>query len=102
MLNKLVIIKNPCKSYATVSQTLTIIIADDHPMFRGALVAALSSHYASASFIEAGDMESLQRSLESGIDADLLLLDLHMPGVMGFSGLSFIRGQYPDLPVIEG
>lgn len=33
-------------------------------------------------------------------DAELLLLDLHMPGARGFSTLAYSRGQHPGLPII--
>ncbi len=38
--------------------------------------------------------------LERGGDVDLVLLDLTMPGVRGFSGLMYLRAQYPGVPVI--
>src|SRR4029078_10444700 len=33
-------------------------------------------------------------------EVDLVLLDLAMPGTRGFSGLMYLRGQYPGVPVI--
>ena len=38
--------------------------------------------------------------LERGGDVDLVLLDLAMPGVRGFSGLMYLRAQYPSVPVV--
>ena len=38
--------------------------------------------------------------LDSDGDVDLVLLDLSMPGVRGFSGLMYLRAQYPSVPVI--
>ncbi|WP_299772701.1 response regulator transcription factor [uncultured Pseudoteredinibacter sp.] len=76
------------------------IVADDHPLFRGALVQALRQHFADAEVIQAEDVDSLQKQVQTHSDADLLLLDLHMPGANGFSGLIFINGQYPQIPVM--
>ncbi|WP_299973329.1 response regulator transcription factor [uncultured Pseudoteredinibacter sp.] len=76
------------------------IVADDHPLFRGALVQALGQHFADAEVIQAEDIDSLQKQVQTHSDADLLLLDLHMPGANGFSGLIFINGQYPQIPVM--
>ncbi len=77
-----------------------LIVADDHPLFRAALRQALSQAIDNCDIYEAEDMESLQTVVAVHSDCDLLLLDLHMPGAHGFSGLIFINGQYPDIPVI--
>jgi len=81
-------------------QSPSFIVADDHPLFRGALCQALRLNYPDATIHEATDMASLQDVTEQHPDADLLLLDLHMPGAHGFSGLIFINGHYPELPVM--
>ncbi len=38
--------------------------------------------------------------LDQDADLDLVLLDLAMPGVRGFSGLMYLRAQYPSVPVV--
>lgn len=76
------------------------IVADDHPLFRSAMVQALANYFNDCEVIQAEDMQSLQHSVANNIDADLLLLDLDMPGSHGFSGLAFISGHYPQIPVI--
>ncbi|MFD1218341.1 response regulator transcription factor [Microbulbifer celer] len=76
------------------------IIADDHPLFRGALRQSIQHNYPSATIFEASDMQSLQQCVAEHPECDLLLLDLHMPGAHGFSGLIFLNGQYPQLPVM--
>jgi len=78
----------------------TIIIADDHPLFRGALKQAVSGIFKDLRVIEAGSLEETNAALQSEPDADLVLLDLKMPGVSGFSGLNFLRSQHPSVPVI--
>lgn len=77
----------------------TIIIADDHPLFRGALHQALVSLMPAAHVIEANGMDELSKTLGEERDVDLILLDLAMPGVQGFSGLMYLRAQYPGVPV---
>ena len=78
----------------------TIIIADDHPLFRAALQAALKQALDDPEIHEAGSIAALQNILESSPTPDLILLDLHMPGAYGLSGLIFLRGQYPEVPVV--
>jgi DNA-binding NarL/FixJ family response regulator len=81
-------------------QNTTIIIADDHPLFRGALRQAVASVMPQARVVEASGMDDLNASLAQERDVDLILLDLTMPGVQGFSGLMSLRAQYPELPVV--
>jgi len=77
-----------------------IVIADDHPLFRGALRQAVSHTLAGAEISEVGSLEALTKALAEDADADLVLLDLTMPGVQGFSGLLFLRADHPEIPVI--
>jgi len=78
-----------------------IVIADDHPLFRRALHEAVGSVVPEASVGEAGTFEELTALLErDGDETDLILLDLSMPGISGFSGLIYLRAQYPAIPVV--
>lgn len=79
---------------------MKFIIADDHPLFRDALSRAVSGLFPDAQLLEADSTADLQRLLEQVDDPDLLLLDLHMPGASGFSGLVHVRARFPSLPVI--
>jgi DNA-binding NarL/FixJ family response regulator len=76
------------------------VIADDHPLFRGALREALSGLFADAEIAEAGSFDEAVSAIDGGGDVDLVLLDLAMPGVRGFSGLMYLRAQYPSVPVV--
>lgn len=81
-------------------QTLTIIIADDHPLFRGALSQAVRGMADELVIIEAGDFEAARQAAAKTVDADVMLLDLAMPGVSGFSGLMSLRAEFSGLPII--
>ena len=83
-----------------VSDIAHILIADDHPLVLGALRQAVSGAIPGAFIHEAVDFESLAVALEQMPDMDLVLLDLSMPGVRGFSGLLFLRAERPSVPVI--
>lgn len=79
---------------------MRVLIADDHPLVRGALREALSGLLGDVDIAEAGSFEDIGAALANGNDADLVLLDLTMPGVQGFSGLLYLRAQHPMIPVI--
>ena len=80
--------------------TTQFVIADDHPLFRDALRQAVASVIPQAKIDEAGSFEDLTALLEKGAEPDLILLDLSMPGISGFSGLIYLRAQYPAIPVV--
>ncbi|HSH48356.1 MAG TPA: response regulator transcription factor [Halomonas sp.] len=75
------------------------IVADDHPLFRAALTQALRQVASQAEIVEADTMEATSAVVTRHPDADLILLDLHMPGAHGFSGLIQLRSQAPEIPV---
>ena len=78
-----------------------LVIADDHPLFRGALREAVAGLFERVDIAEAGTFNEVTDLLERGAsDIDLVLLDLAMPGARGFSGLMYLRAQYPSVPVI--
>ena len=82
------------------AQSYRLLIADDHPLFRGALREAVTGLFSQVDIAEAGTFEEVTDLAERGGDVDLILLDLSMPGVRGFSGLMYLRAQYPSLPVV--
>ena len=77
-----------------------IIIVDDHLLFRDALNNSLTHAFGDITTRQCGSLAELIELLKDDSDVDLLLLDLNMPGVQGFSGLLFLRAQYPSIPVL--
>ena len=76
-----------------------IIIADDHPIFRNAMIQTLMSKLPSMIFYEAASLKELDQILNANM-AELLILDLHMPGINGFEGLAYIAQKHTNLPII--
>ena len=75
-------------------------MADDHPLFRDALCQALAGVISDCVVKTVGDLTGLRAMLKDAVSADLVLLDLAMPDVSGFSGLISIRAEFPETPVI--
>lgn len=84
-----------------VSLAMTdILIADDHPLFREALKGAVKHAMPAAVVHEAQDVATTLALAETHAQAELLLLDLNMPGANGFSALVHLRASYPGLPIV--
>lgn len=77
---------------------VTLLIADDHPLYRDGLKGALKLKYSDIEIIETGDLNSTVQSLKDNT-VDLLLLDLHMPGNSDLFGFLHIQKQFADLPI---
>src|SRR5258708_11058875 len=84
----------------TADVSTLLVIAYDPPLARDALRQAVASVVTSARIDEAGSFDELTALLEQDSDVDLILLDLTMPGISGFSGLIYLRAQYPAIPVV--
>lgn len=82
------------------TREFSILIADDHPLFRAALKQVLGQIYPLARLSQAASVAELQEQVDAQKDMKLLLLDLHIPGAFGYSALSWLTGHYPATPVI--
>ncbi len=78
----------------------SILIADDHPLFRTALSGTLQRIYPQAVILEAADMPETCSMLEQHPELELVLLDLHMPGSYGFGGLVSLRNTFPTVATV--
>ncbi len=79
-----------------------IALVDDHPLFRDALAEVLLSGDGreNLQILEAGSIDELLERLDAGLELDLLMLDLEVPGLQGLLGLLSVRVSYPMIPII--
>lgn len=77
----------------------TIIISDDHPLFRQALRAAITPLFEGADITEVETLAATQEKFQQR-QVDLLFLDLRMSDSRGLAGLMIIKGSFPETPVI--
>ena len=86
--------------FGPLEMNYEFLIVDDHPLYRAALRGAVAAACPESQFFEADSVAGLFDTLEWHPRADLLLLDLNLPGACGFSALAHVRGSHPGLPVI--
>jgi len=89
----------PGIAVARMSSTTTLIVADDHPLFRAALREAVTHVLPETQIIEAGSVAAVEQAAQIHPNTDLILLDLYMPDARGFSALVQLRSQFPSIPI---
>jgi len=78
---------------------IQVIIADDHPVMRHGIKRILEEEADMQVVGEAANGQELLQRIEQS-SCDCVLLDIGMPGRDGLDALSYIRRNYPKLPVL--
>lgn len=76
------------------------LIADDHPLFREALKAALQPRFVDTHFVESDSLSSTLATIKEHPELAMILLDLNMPGCENFYGVIRVCEDYPNIPVV--
>ena len=79
--------------------TQSIIIADDHPLFRQALKATVMPIFPMANIMEYETLQDTLLALDTA-SVSILFLDLRMADSQGLSGLLLVKSSYPQIPVV--
>ncbi|MEG2046437.1 MAG: response regulator, partial [Comamonas sp.] len=69
----------------------TLLVADDHPLFRAAVMHVLRERLPHYAIVEAASAATVGAALQAHPEVELVLLDLAMPGARGFSTLLHVR-----------
>jgi DNA-binding NarL/FixJ family response regulator len=86
--------------HTAVPGTMKILVVDDHPLVLQALKGVLNQLDADVDIFDASTADGARELARSHADADLMLLDLGLPGADGFSLLEELRTAYPAVPVV--
>ncbi|WP_122602400.1 LuxR C-terminal-related transcriptional regulator [Pseudomonas atacamensis] len=80
--------------------TCRIIIADDHPLFREAMLRTVQRLLPEADICEAGDFDAVLELLSQDNEPDTLMLDLRFPGLTCITQLADLRQRLPRTTLI--
>ena len=83
----------------TKPSNMTIMLVDDHPVFRSGLALTARSLFQDADIIEAGDLNCILTN-SSDATLDLLLLDLMLPGFEPEKDFAQLRRTLPLTPIL--
>jgi DNA-binding NarL/FixJ family response regulator len=79
---------------------MKVLLIDDHPLFRDGLALLLKALVDPLDAVHAGSCEEAFALLPNHADAELVLIDLGLPGMSGLEGLQRLRETHPELPVV--
>ncbi|MCL1919294.1 MAG: response regulator transcription factor [Peptococcaceae bacterium] len=78
---------------------INVVIADDHPIYRDGIRAALSGNDKFSIVAEVGDGQGAINTVRQ-VKMDMLLLDINMPGVKGVDACRIIRREFPEIKIV--
>ena len=76
-----------------------LLVVDDHALFRRGLVALLSQDQRFNVADQAGDVGEALRCVARAAP-DLILLDNHLPGVLGVDGIASLKAAAPQVRIL--
>lgn len=79
--------------------SITLLVIDDHSLFRRGLIALLSQDGRFSLAGQAGDMGEALRCCGTE-QPDVILLDNHLPGVRGVDGIPALKEAYPGARIL--
>jgi len=87
------------QSMTAQNEPIRVLIADDHAIFRRGLHTALEIAPTVQVIGEAGDGQQAVEMAES-LQPDVILMDIHMPGMSGLEAVRLIHSTSPRIAII--
>src|SRR5262249_24889407 len=80
--------------------TMNILVVDDHPLYRSGVVHTLQNTRMDVAVVECAALDTAFQRIEAGLQVDLMILDLQMPGYQGTDSVRTVRARRPEVPVL--
>lgn len=79
---------------------MKILVVDDHPLYRSGVAFTLQNTGMAVEVVECSSLAVAFQRLDEGLVADLMILDLQMPGYQGVDSVRAVRTRRPEVPVL--
>jgi DNA-binding NarL/FixJ family response regulator len=79
---------------------MNILVVDDHPLYRSGVVYTLQNTGMDLQVVECAALDTAFQRLDGGLQVDLMILDLQMPGYTGLDSVRAVRSRRPEVPVL--
>lgn len=83
----------------TAPENPTVLIVDDHDALRGSLRDWLQHTFPGVAVLSAASVQEALDTL-TRVAADVVLMDIGLPGMNGIEGTRAIRARAPETPVV--
>ena len=81
-------------------KAMAVLVVDDHPLFREGLKQVLQDLAGATEVIAESDATQALKIASARPDVDLILVDLGMPGMDGFTAIERFAQEAPGVPVV--
>ena len=79
---------------------MKVLVVDDHPLYRSGVAHTLHGTVQGLEVIECASVGTALDQLDGGLEVQLMILDLQMPGFHGTESLRTVRARRPEIPVL--
>lgn len=83
-----------------INMKMTILLADDHALFRDGMHYVLRQLADDVEILDASSFSEMLKLADANPAANLVLMDLHMPGSNGAASVRTFNLKYPQMPLV--
>lgn len=79
---------------------MKVLLADDHDLVRDGLRPYIEKLEDGVIISEAGTLDEVLAVSSDAVSPDVILLDLHMPGMQGLNSITQVGDAFPNSPIV--
>lgn len=83
-----------------LSNTMNVLLIDDHPLYRDGLKALVAGLQPTAWVYEAATVSDALSLVQQALEIDLVLLDMNLPGVSRLDALASVKAAFDSASIV--